>query len=311
MSDNSQISPNSPLGRLLAADKAPNLPDDFADRVLARTGDRPAPLPESRTGGGGVRRWRSVRRLAIGGIVAGALATTAAATGLLGDLPISVPSVEKVWATITGREEPSEPAAPVQSQGSADLVPDEQEPVRLEGPIDSPKELEEAFRRVDEVRAKRTGTRRERVDRRIDNVIDRRREQGLRVPTPGQEERLRERIDRFRERRDERIDERLDTRRDELRERVESGEELTREDFIREQRDAVGRPVRGDRLERFREMSPEERRERLRRLRERRQERRQERLEQQASPDRSVDEALATEESGPPPTPEEEIDQES
>lgn len=300
MNDDQPITPDSPLGRLLAADKAPALSADFADRVLARTGGRAPPLPPIRTGGGGAKRWRSARRLVIGAVAAGALATTAAATGLLGDLPISVPSVEKVWATITGQDEEEQVAEPVPSQ-VAPPSPETDAPVEIEGPIDSPEELEEAFRRVDEVRTNRSNVRQERFDRRLDRVIDRRREQGLRVPTPEQEERLRERIDKFREQRDERVDERLETRRDELRERVEAGEELTREDFIREQRDAVGRPGRRDRLERLREMSPEERRDAIREFREQRRERRRERMQQelaQSAPGEATPEIEAPEPEG-------------
>lgn len=303
MTDEASIDPGSALGQILSADKAPPLAEGFADRVIARTADRPAPLPPGRRAAGGGERWRSVRRLAIGGVVAGALATTAAATGLLDSLPIAVPSVEQVWATITGEQERSEPADAGDSVVPQPTSPEVQEPVILDGLIDSPEELEEAFRRVDDVRSKRSDTRRERVDRRIDDAIDRRRQQGLRAPTPEQEERLRERIDRFREQRDTQIGERLETRRDELRERVDNGEELSREDFIREQRDAVGRPGRRDRLERLRELSPEERRNRLRQFRERRQERRLQRLEQQSAPPLSGDEPAASDDTIPAPDP--------
>ncbi|MEL6528519.1 MAG: hypothetical protein AAGK01_06310 [Pseudomonadota bacterium] len=265
------ISRDSALGRLLGADKAPALPKDFADRVVAQTADRAAPLPQARSGNGGVRRWRSGRRLAAGAVIFGALASTAAATGLLDDLPIALPSPEKVWATITGQSDASEPVDPPIERTPAQNEPETIKPVKIEGPIDSPEELEEAFRRVDEVRTNRADTRRERIDRRLDNAIDRRREQGLPVPTPEQEQRLRDRIDRVRERREERVDQRLDERRDEMRERIENGEELSREDFIREQRDAVGRPGRRDRLERFRDMTPEQRRSRIRQIREQRQ----------------------------------------
>ncbi len=281
MSDDTPITADSPLGRALAADKAPDLPVGFADRVLTATKDRPSPLPETRAGGGGVTRWRSARRLAVGAVIAGALATTAAATGLLGDLPISIPSAEKVWATITGQDESSEPAVPTKTNGPAELLPEASAPPILEGPIDSPEELEEAFRRVDEVRGNRTNNRRDRVDQRIDNIIERRREQGLPAPTPEQEERLRERLDQSRERRDLRREDRLEQRREELRERVEAGEDLTREDFVREQREAVGQPGRRGRMERLRDLSPEERRERIRQFREQRQQRLERRLQQE------------------------------
>lgn len=283
MTDNAPITPESPLGRMLAADKAPPLPSGFADRVLAGAMDRPDPLPESRTGRGRANRWRSVRRLAIGAVVAGALATTAAATGVFGDLPISLPSAEKVWAAITGQEEAPEPVAPAGGEEIPALIPEASTPVVIEGPIDSPEELEEAFRRVDEVRTNRTENRRNRVDGRIDRAIENRREQGA-GPTPEREERLRGRLDRFRERRDAEATERLEERREELRQRVEDGEELTREDFIREQRDAVQSPQMRDRIERLRELPPEERRERIRQWRERRQLRRKQRFDESGVP---------------------------
>ena len=40
-------------------------------------------------------------------------------------------------------------------------------PVRIEGPIDTPEELGEAFRRIDEVRSRRSELRRQQLDQRI------------------------------------------------------------------------------------------------------------------------------------------------
>lgn len=311
MTDETPITPDSPLGRLLTADKAPSLPSGFADRVLAGTKDRPDPLPETRSGVGRTNRWQSARRLVIGAVAAGALATTAAATGVFGDLPISLPSAERVWATITGQEEAEEPSSPTGGNESSTIVPEASAPVLIEGPIDSPEELEEAFRRVDEVRANRTNTRRDRVDDRIDRAIENRREQGM-GPTPEREERLRGRLDRFRERRDAEAKVRLENRREELRERVENGEELTREDFILEQRDAVQSPQMRDRIERLRQLPPEERRERIRQWRERRQLRRQQRFEDSGVPPTDSEQSEtpsaepAAEEMTPPPINEDE-----
>ncbi|MEM8725338.1 MAG: hypothetical protein AAGE86_07440 [Pseudomonadota bacterium] len=305
MTDDRPITPDSPLGRMLAADTVPALPSDFADRVLAGTKDRPAPLPETRAKGGGLYRWRSARRLAIGTVIAGALATTAAATGVFGDLPITIPSAEKVWATITGQEQEPVSVMPAGRDEAAAPVSETEAPVTIEGPINSPEELEEAFRRVDEVRTKRTENRRNRVDNRIDRVIENRREQGLRVPTPEQEERLRDRLDRFRERRDEAAGERLEERREELRQRVDDGEELSRDEFIREQREAVQPPRMRERIDRLRELPPEERRERIRQFRERRQLRREQRFEESGDPavDSEPSETLPVEpEAAQPPT---------
>ncbi|QFT77398.1 hypothetical protein [Erythrobacter sp. THAF29] len=265
--DTLPISTDSPLGKALDAFEVPPLPDGFADRIVMATHDRVAPLPLPRKPNG---RWRSARRLAIGALAAGALGTAAAATGVFKELGVNLPTAAEVWSSISGSD--SEPAqdVPTSNETSVQAVPT---PVEIEGPIDSPEELEEAFRRVDEVRAERKATRRDRVDQRIDRVIDRRREQGLPAPTPEEEARLRKRIEQLRENRDQRIEERLGERREELRERVESGEELTREDFVAPQRTGQGEKRGGNRLRRLREMPPEQRREAIRRFRERRQQR--------------------------------------
>jgi len=286
MSKDTAILPDSPLDRVLSADKVPVLPSDFGDRIVARTKDRPGPLPGTRPIGGS-GRWRTSRRLAVGAVMAGALATAAAATGLLDNLPISIPSAEKVWATITGQDAGPDPIVPTPASEPDQLVPETSAPVTLEGPIDSPEELEEAFRRVDELRTNRASNRRDRVDQRIDKVLDRRREQGLPAPTPEQESRLRERLERNRERRDGRRDDRIEERREELR------EQLTREDFIREQRDAARPLGQRDRFQRLRDLSPEERRERIRQFREQRQLRRLRREQEDGVVKPPLDEADA------------------
>lgn len=257
-----------------ALDDAPVSPmsADFADRVVAATQGRARPLPPTRPAP--VRRWRTGRRLVIGAVAAGALATTAAATGLLEEFGINLPSPQEVWTRVTGQES----LAPVAPAPPPRLAPEPEieTPVVIEGPIDTPEELEEAFRRVDEARANRREGRRERVDTRIDNAIERRREQGLQAPTPEQEERLRGRIDRMRERADERREDRAAVRRDELRETLEQEGEVTREDVI----DTVppDSPL-GRRLQRLRQLQPDERREALRQWRERRQDRLDQKVE--------------------------------
>lgn len=303
MSDDKPLAPDSPLARTLDSYEVPDLPEGFADRIVAKTQDRPGPLPQLRRGAG---RWRTVQRLAVGTLAAGALVTAAAATGALDNLPITLPSAEKVWATITGQEDAAEPTGTATGSPSPALVPPTSDPVVIEGPIDTPEELEEAFRRVDRVRSNRQETRRSNVDDRIDGVIERRREQGLPAPTPEGEARLKERIEDFRERRDARIEEQLEGRRDEMRERIESGEELTREEFLREQRDGSRRPGRRDRIERLRELPPEERRQRLRQFRERRMQRLDQMnvegaIEGSATPGEASVEALSPEDSDPEP----------
>ncbi|MBD2842209.1 hypothetical protein [Erythrobacter rubeus] len=260
------IVPDSALGRSLGAYTAPDLSGGFADRIIAATEGRAAPLPASRPAGS---RWRSARRLAVGALAAGALGTAAAATGVLERIGVDLPSPAEVWSTIT-RSEPE--AVPASRQGSGLPSGALDTRIEIEGPVDTPEELEEVFRRVDEIREERRDIRRERVDRLIDDAIERRREQGLPAPTPEREEQMRERLDQFRERRDTTREQRLEQRREEYRERIENGEELVPQDIIRERREErFQRPV-GRRLERLREMSPEERRDAIRRFRERREE---------------------------------------
>lgn len=288
MSGTDPIAPDSPLGRALHGADVPDLPADFADRVIARARNRPAPLPDIRRSGGGVGRWRSARRLGIGLAVSGALATAAAATGLLGD---DWPSPARLWNAITGQaQEPvaalatGKPASATDSTPQA--VPKSDASVIIDGPIDTPEELEEAFRRVDAARENRRALRRENVDRRIDEALERRRAQGLPAPTPEEEAELRARIERARERKDARTDQRIEQRRDDMRNAMEQGETISRDTF---QRPAVTNPVLREKLDELRDLPPAERRQRLRELREQR----QQRLQQQSAP-------LAPAESTPP-----------
>lgn len=264
------IVPGSPLARALDDYAVPTLSAGFADRVLAAAEAQPAaslaPLPELRRSGGG-RGWRLGRRIAIGAIGFGALATAAAATGLLDrfDLP-AVPSPEKVWASITGKQTVPVPAAAPVVPPPADPAPAPLAAVRIEGRIDTPEELGEAFRRIDEVRKGRVDTRHQRVDQRIESELERRRAAGLPLPTAEEEARVRQRIEEARMRRDGLVTERLQARREELLQRVENGEALTREDIARPLRDDARALERAGRLERLRRMTPEQRREALRNL---------------------------------------------
>lgn len=265
------IVPGSPLARALDAYGVPELSPDFAERVLAAAATRPAatlpPLPElRRSGGGGARGWRLGRRIALATVGFSALATAAAATGLLERVGLPVPSAEKVWASITGKEAASAPASAPAVSAPADPAPAALAPVRIEGPIDTPEELGEAFRRIDEVRAGRAETRRQIIDLRIDRALERRREAGLPLPTPEEEARLRERIEQVLVRREGMAAERIEARREELRGRVENGEALTREDIVRPLREEQRMLQQRQRIERFRQMSPAERREALRQL---------------------------------------------
>ncbi|MCL9998053.1 MAG: hypothetical protein NBV68_01600 [Erythrobacter sp.] len=259
------IAPGSPLARVLDGYGAPDLPAGFAERVLAAAEARPAPLPDLRRPVRS-RRWRIGQRIAIGVASFGALASAAAATGLLEQLAIPVPSANKVWASLTGSAPAAaapEPvvAAPAPAPTSAAVV--------IDGPIDTPEELQETFRRVDQVRAGRREERRAIIDQRIKSEIERRRAAGLPVPAPEEEARLRARIEQAVTAREQRADAAAAARREAMQRKVENGEALTREDMTgrkpvspeaRERFRGLRDLPPGERAKAWRELSPEERR---------------------------------------------------
>lgn len=264
----SPIAPGSPLARVLDGYRAPDLPAGFADRVLAAAEARPAPLPELRRPAR-TRRWRIGQRLAIGALSFGALATAAAATGLLEQLAIPVPSAKTVWASLTGNAQASAAPEPVVAAAVAPAPAPTPAPVVIEGPIDTPEELAEKLRRVDEVRAGRREERRAIIDQRIKSEIERRRAAGLRVPSPEEEARLRARIEQAVTAREQRADAAAATRRAEMQRKVETGEALTREDLTgrkplspeaRERFRGLRDLPPGERAKAWRDLSPEERR---------------------------------------------------
>ncbi|MBU2588428.1 MAG: hypothetical protein KJ872_09970 [Alphaproteobacteria bacterium] len=263
MSTNDIIA-GSPLARRLDDYPVPDLSAGFADRVLAAAAARAAPLPDLRRPGGGEGRgWRLGRRLAIATFGFSAIASAAAATGMLDRIDIAVPSAERVWTSITGKQPVA--AAPVLAAAqSADAAP--KAPVVFDGQIDTPEELNEAFRRIEDVRQGRIKARRERQDERIEQAIERRRAAGLPVPSAEELARQRQRIDEVQAIRQQRADERIKARRDELERKVESGEVLTREDIVRPLRDDQRAMDRRERMVRLRQMTPQQRREALRNL---------------------------------------------
>jgi hypothetical protein len=253
------IRPGSPLARALDGYAPPPLSPGFADRVLAAAEARPAPLPELRRPARGGRGWRMGRRIAIGVVSFGALATAAAATGLLGRLDLPVPSAGTVWASLTGTAAAA-PAPKPSAPRPAAADPATPATVEIVGPIDTPEELGEAFRRIDEVRKGRREERGQLIDQRIASEIERRRAAGLPVPTAEQEARLRQRLEDARTRREQAFDERVKLRREEMERRVESGEALTRQDILQPLREDKRTLERRERIERLRRMPPEERR---------------------------------------------------
>ena len=262
------ITPGSPLARALDGYTVPNLSSGFADRVLAAAAAAPAPLPPLRRPRSAGRGWRVGQRLAIGIVSFGALATAAAATGLLERFDIPVPSAGTVWASITGKA-PAAAAAPAPMVAAARPAAEEVialAPVQIVGPVDTPEELGEAFRRIDEVREGRFSARRALADQRIDSAIERRRAAGLPLPTAEQEAAFREKLATAQERRQQRADERIAAQREEMARKVESGEALTREDILRPLREEAKALERSERIDRLRRMSPAQRRDALRRL---------------------------------------------
>jgi hypothetical protein len=259
------IQPGSPLARALDDYPVPGLSAGFADRVVAAADARAPALPPLRRPASGGRGWRLGRRVVIGAACFGALATAAAATGLLQRFDIPVPSATEVWASITGKEvvaaAPVAPAVRPAAPPATALAP-----VTIEGPVDTPEELGEAFRRIDEVRQQRRETRRTLTDERIAREIERRRAAGLPVPTPEEEARLRQRIEAAQARREQIVDERVAVRRAEMERKVENGEALTRRDIVQPLRDDQRAAQAAERLEQLRRMTPVERREALRQL---------------------------------------------
>lgn len=255
------IVPGSPLARVLDTYAVPELPAGFADRVLAAAEARPAPLPQLRRAPR-ARRWRIGQRIAIGVASFGALATAAAATGLLQQLAIPVPTATTVWASLTGKAA-AESAPRVAAAGPAPEAVATPPPVAIEGPIDTPEELGEAFRRIEQVRSGRREERRAIIDQRIQNEIERRRAAGLRVPTPEEEARFRARVEQELARREQRADQVMQTRREAMQRKVENGEAVTREDLAG--RPAVD-PALREKVRELRDLPPAERREAWRSL---------------------------------------------
>ena len=255
--DGGPILPGSPLARALGGDVVPPLAPGFADRVLAAAEARPAPLPELRRRPGRWSGWRTGRRLAVG--VAGVLVlgSAAAATGLLQQLALPVPSAKVVWASIAGTAQatPAAPPAPV-----VVATPATPAKVEIDGPVDTPEELGEAFRRVDEARQGRRAERAQIIDQRIASEIERRRAAGLKVPTPQEEARLRERIAAAKARREQLADQRIAVRREAMQRKIESGEALTRKDIAVPARARQPLAEGSPDFEQLRRMSPKERR---------------------------------------------------
>jgi hypothetical protein len=246
----------------------PPLSAGFADRVLAAAQTRAAPLPAMRSS----QRswgWRMGRGFAIGAAGFGVLASAAAATGLLDRYNLPVPSAAQVWASVTRSAAPAAAPAkaaapePAPELAATDTLPS---PVVIEGPIDTPEELAEAFRRIDAVRQGRSETRKVMTDQKIAVAIARRKAEGRPVPTPDEEARLRQRIADAQAQRDQRVAARVALRREEMARKVENGEALTREDILRPLREDQRQLEREDRLRRLRQMTPAQRREALRRL---------------------------------------------
>ncbi len=257
------ITPGSPLARVLDGYAAPELPAGFADRVLAAAEARgpqtAAPLPQlRRPAASAARGWRMGRRIALGVASFSVLATAAAATGLLQQLAIPVPSARTMWASIAGPAAAETTPRAAAAASLPDATPTAPaSPVAIEGPIDTPEELGEAFRRAEQVRTGRREERRAILDQRIRNEIARRRAAGLPVPTPEQEARLRARWEAEITRREQLADQKMQARRADLERKVESGEGLTRDDFASR---APVDPALREQVRTLRQLPPEERR---------------------------------------------------
>jgi hypothetical protein len=274
------IAAGNPLARVLDDYAVPELSADFADKVLAAAAVRPVPLPELRRPARfGPRGWRIGQRFAIGIASFGALATAAAATGLLEQLAIPVPSAQSVWASISGNSSAAAEVKPAASPDQAEAATPSPVAAPIIGPIDTPAELNEAFRRVDQVRAGRREERRAMIDQRVKSEIERRRGAGLPVPTSEQEAKLRALIETALARREQEADQRRAVRRAGIERKIENGETLEREDVtgrppldpkVREQVRELGQLPVEQRHEAWRSLPVEDRRSVIEALRARR-----------------------------------------
>lgn len=256
--DDGPILPGSSLARALDGAHAPRLSPGFADRVLAAAKARPAPLPAPRR----TARWRTGRRLAFGltGVVA--LASAAAATGLLQQVVPSMPSPKAMWASLTGPARPAPAPRPAPAHTQAPAA--EPSGLAITGPIDTPEELGEVFRRVDQLRDTRREVRRTLLERRLADALAQRKASGLPDPSPAELAALRERLAALEARREAAVDARAEVRRNAFEQRVEKGEAVTRRDFVRPLRPGEALPGGVETFERLRAMSPAERREAVR-----------------------------------------------
>lgn len=273
------INPGSPLARALDGYAVPGLSAGFADRVLAAAEARSLAtlptLPPLRRAPRFGRGWRAGQRIVVGIASFTLVATAAAATGMLERFDIPMPSAGTVWANITGTAPVA--AAAVRAPVIAVAKPADEgavaapAPVEIVGLIDTPEELGEAFRRIDEVRQGRAAARRELVDQRIEagigKAIENRRAAGLPLPTAKEEAAFRAKVIAERARLDQLANDRIAARRAEMERKIENGEALTREDIVRPlQEDRRAFVQRQDQLRQLRAMSPEDRRAALRRL---------------------------------------------
>lgn len=258
--DGGPIIPGTPLDRALKGGAVPGLSAGFADRVVAAAEARPAPLPPLRRR---VGSWRTGHRLALGFAGVVALTSAAAATGLLHQIAPSLPTAKAVWASLAATVQ-SAPGAPPARAVPRPAPAETPAPVGIAGPIDTPEELGEAFRRVDQLRESRREVRREVLERRIADALARRKAQGLPDLTPAEMAALRGRIAEHEARRQQVVDARMMARRAELERRVENGEALTPRDLARPLRPRQPLAPGSERLEQLRSLSPAERREAMR-----------------------------------------------
>ncbi len=256
----------------------PELPAGFADRIVTVAENRAPLLPAKRPIMSRIRGWSSARKAVVGVAATGMLATAAAATGMLERVGVELPSVEQVVEAIAGGPDPLDAALENElSMAPSDELGDESEgagPTQIDGSIDTPEELDEAYRQLTERRSARRDQRRARIDEALERRLERRRAQGLPAPTAEEEAQLRERIEQRRATRDARDGARMDQRRDSIQQRMEAGDGKSLREIVEEERAArrANREANGavGGRKRWRDMTQEERRARRQEIRERR-----------------------------------------
>lgn len=266
------------VDRLLASYIPPPLPAGFGDDVMARLAAREAGLPPApaRRHSRAHQLWRRSSRALVGSAIAGLMtATAAAAAGVFGDLGVTIPAWQRTVERVTGLElaeaEPRRATTAAPAKPEADPVAAPRPTLReiaADGKISSRAELEAAGEAIDARRAERRARNRARIEAAVAAHLERRRAQGLPVPSDAERAAIRARIEARLAERDAVQTERRARLREQLGERIDAGEAIELRRPVDAAQDADAAPAAdANTPPRWRDMTPAERRARWRELR--------------------------------------------